>query len=115
MNDYATPLSRLCFTILCFSLAAPLHSAEKDKEVKHAVQGLAQNVANFKVAGLYVPDFLEADASRNDRSAYLAAVFAKSLVEQAGKRFKVVDRSVVQSSYDSLSITARDLQERGPD
>lgn len=98
--------------MMCFSLASPLRSADKDKELKRSAEGVAQNIANFKLQRLYVPDFLGSDAARTDRGAYLAAVFAKFLAEYAGKRFEVVDRSIVQRSYESLNLTAHDLQER---
>ena len=112
MNHPVAFLSRLLLTMMCFSLASPLRSADKDKELKRAAEDLAQNIANLKLQRLYVPDFLCPDAARSDRGAYLAAVFAKFLAERAGKKFDVVDRSVVQRSYDSLNLTAHDLQER---
>lgn len=112
MNRPVAFFSRLLLTMMCFSVAGPLHSADKDKELRRAAEGLAQNIANLKLQRLYVPDFLGSDAGRTDRGAYLAAVFAKFLAEHAGKKFEVVDRSVVQRSYDRLNLTAHDLQER---
>ncbi len=112
MNHPVAFLSRLLLTVMCFSLASPLRSADKDKELKRAAEDLAQNIANLKLQRLYVPNFLGPDAARSDRGAYLAAVFAKFLAERAGKKFEVVDRSVVQRSYDSLNLTVHDLQER---
>jgi TonB family protein len=97
--------------MMCLSFAVPLHSADKDKELKRAVEALAENVANLKLQKLYVPDFLTPGPVRTDRGANLAAVLAKSLSERARKRFEVLDRSVVQRSYDRLNLTAHDLEE----
>lgn len=112
MTHSATFLPRSLLTMMCFLLGASHLSADKDKELKRAAEVLAQKIDNLKLQRLYVPDFLGPDAARTDRGAYLAAVFAKALTEHAGKNFEVVDRAVVQRTYDSLGLAAHDLQER---
>ncbi len=112
MTQSGTFLYRFLLTMMCFLLGASHPSEDKDKELKRAAEGVAQNILNHKLQRLYVPDFLGADGARTDRGAYLAAVFAKSLAERAGKNFEVLNRSVIQRSYDRLGLTDHDLQER---
>jgi hypothetical protein len=57
MNRSAAFLSRLILTMMCLSFAVPLHSADKDKELKRAVEALAENVANLKLQKLLCPRF----------------------------------------------------------
>jgi TonB family protein len=112
MTHSATFFLRSLFTVMCFLLGASHLSADKDKELKRSAEALAQKIANLKLQRLYVPDFLGSDATRTDRGAYLAAAFRKALAEQAGNNFEVVDRAVVQRSYDSLGLTAHDLEQK---
>jgi TonB family protein len=112
MAQPATFLYRFLLTMMCFLFGASHPFEEKDKELKSAAEGVAQNILNHKIQRLYVPDFLGSDGARTDRGAYLAAVFAKSLAECAGKNFEVLNRSVIQRSYDRLGLTDHDLQER---
>ncbi len=56
-----------------------------------------------------MPDFLDAEGTRTDRGALLAATFSKALSERA-HTFNVTDRSAVQRSYASSRPTTGDLQ-----
>jgi len=112
MIHSATFLPRSLLTVMCILLGASHSSADKDQEGKRSAEVLAQKIASLGLQRLYVPDFLDSDAARTDRGACLAAALAKALAEHAGNHFAVVDRAVVQRSYDSLGLTAHDLEQR---
>lgn len=86
------------------------NSADSNKkEQERAAQDLAQNIVLLKLKKVYVPDFLDSSGTRTDRSALSGAGFSKTLSEHA-RKFEVVDRRLVQKSYDRLRVTAGDLQ-----
>jgi TonB family protein len=83
--------------------------ADTKKDRNRTIKQLELAIPSLNIKSIYVPDFLDADGSRTDRGALLAAGFSKLLSEHA-RSFRVTDRSAVQRSYESSRPSTSDLQ-----